>query len=346
MRRLVGPRSLIALGLVVALAYPWVLRSPYYHVLGFNVVMFATMATGWNILGGFAGYKSLGHSAFFGLGAYATALSANHLGWHPMVSAPFTSLAVAVVALGLGWIALRTSGTAFVLATIALLLIFRTLALNARDVTGGASGLSLPLPPWSPEFSRMPFYYYMLGGMLVALMVSSFVRSSRFGLGLQAIRDDDGKAEMVGVGTTLYKVIAFGLSAYFVALAGGVWAYFSAHISPVFAFNILVDVDIVLSTMLGGLGTIWGPVLGALIIVPARELILFQFESSTIHLTVFGGLMIAIIALLPRGIIPSLADWFHDRRRSRSVYTDALTADELARSHQGGAAEADRLPSG
>jgi len=321
--------------LIALLVYPWIRREPYYHVLGFNVLLLATMATSWNIMGGYTGYKSLGHSTFYGLGAYFVALAANQWGWNPLWSAPVLAFAVAGIALILGWIMLRTSGAAFVIATIAMMLIFSLLALNLREITGGAPGLSQPLPPWSPEFSRMPFYYYMLGVLIVAVAVSAYVRRSRFGLGLLAIRDDEGKAEMVGVNTTLYKVLAFGLSAYFVALGGGVWSYFTTHISPIFAFDILTSVDMILMTILGGQGTVWGPVLGAFILVPAKDLILFNidkvlsFAPSQIYVAILGLLMLVIVVFLPRGILPTISDRLEERRAPRAAHAGARTMEEM-----------------
>jgi ABC-type branched-subunit amino acid transport system permease subunit len=311
------------------LAYPWIWRAPYYHVLGFNVLLFATMATSWNIMGGYTGYKSLGHSAFYGLGAYLVALAAVHLGWNPFLSAPLVAVIVTLIAVLLGWIMLRTSGSAFVIATIAMLLIFRVLALNLRSITKGAPGLSQPLPPWSPEFSRMPFYYYMLFWLVISLLTSAYIRRSRFGLGLLAIRDDEGKAQMVGVSTTFYKVLAFGLSAFFVAVGGGVWSYSTTHISPAFAFDIIVGVDMILMTMLGGLGTLWGPVLGAFILVPASDFILFTFGSTAVHLAVFGALMTAIILFMPRGIIPTIRTLLEERRAPRAAHAGAMSMLEM-----------------
>ena len=315
--------------LLILLAYPWLFRAPYYHVLGFNVLLGAMMATSWNIMGGYTGYKSLGHSAFYGLGAYFVAIAANDLGWNPLISAPFLALIVALVAVLLGWIMLRTSGSAFVIATIAMLLIFRLTALNLRNITKGAPGLSQPLPPWTPEFSRMPFYYYILLWLIIAVFVSWYIRRSRFGLGLVAIRDDEGKAEMVGVNTTLYKILAFGASAYFVALGGGVWSYFTSHISPVFAFDIVTGVDMILMTMLGGLGTLWGPVLGAFILVPTADLILFTFGSSTIYLAIIGVLMMTVIVFLPKGILPSIQQWMQDHRAPHAAHQGALSMAEM-----------------
>ena len=317
------------IALLLLLIYPWIFRAPYYHVLGFNVLMGAMMATSWNIMGGYTGYKSLGHSAFYGLGAYLVAIAANDLGWNPLLSAPILALVVALVAVLLGWIMLRTSGSAFVIATIAMLLIFRLTALNLREITKGAPGLSQPLPPWSPEFSRMPFYYYILLWLIISIFVSWYIRRSRFGLGLVAIRDDEGKAEMVGVHTTLYKILAFGVSAYFVALGGGVWSYFTSHISPVFAFDIVVGVDMILMTMLGGIGTLWGPVLGAFILVPAADLILFSFGSNTIYLAVIGALMMTIIVFMPKGILPSIQQKIQDRHAPRAAHQGALSMAEM-----------------
>ncbi|HEY5671629.1 MAG TPA: branched-chain amino acid ABC transporter permease [Anaerolineales bacterium] len=315
--------------LLILLAYPWLFRAPYYHVLGFNVMLYAMMATSWNIMGGYTGYKSLGHSAFYGLGAYLVAIAANQLGWNPLLSAPLLAFVVALVAILLGWIMLRTSGSAFVIATIAMLLIFRLTALNLREITKGAPGLSQPLPPWTPEFSRMPFYYYMLLWLIISIFVSWYISRSRFGLGLVAIRDDEGKAEMVGVNTTLYKILAFGVSAYFVALGGGVWSYFTSHISPVFAFDIIVGVDMILMTMLGGLGTLWGPVLGAFILIPSSDLILFSFGSNTIYLAIIGALMITVIIFLPKGIIPTIQQRIQDHRAPRAAHEGAISMAEM-----------------
>jgi len=321
-----------ALGILLAL--PWIWREPYYHVLGFNTLLAATMAVSWNVMGGYTGYKSLGHATFFGLGAYLVALAATRWGWNPLWSAPLLAVVVLLAACALGWIMLRTTGAAFVIATIAMLLIFRLLALNLRELTGGAPGLSQPLPPWTPEWSRMPFYYYMLAVLIGALVVSAFIRRSRFGLGLLAIRDDEGKAEMVGVPTTLYKVLAFGISAYFVAVGGGIWSYHTTHISPIFAFDIILGVDMILMTMLGGLGTLWGPVLGAFILVPAADVILFQFGSTQLHLAIYGALMLSIILFLPRGVLPTAAGWLQRRHPPRSVYAEAPTMAEQVASKQ------------
>jgi branched-chain amino acid transport system permease protein len=169
----------------------------------------------------------------------------------------------------------------------------------------------------------------MLFWLIISLLVSWYIRRSRFGLGLVAIRDDEGKAEMVGVNTTLYKVLAFAFSAYFVGLGGGVWSYFTTHISPVFAFDIIVGVDMILMTMLGGLGTLWGPVLGAFILVPAADFILFTFGSTTIYLAITGLLMMAVIVFMPKGILPTIQEWVESRRAPRVAHEGAQSMAEM-----------------
>ncbi len=274
------------------------MRAPYYHVLGFNILLYAMMASSWNIMGGYTGYKSLGHSAFYGLGAYLVAIAANDLGWNPLFSAPFLALIVALVALLLGWIMLRTSGSAFVIATIAMLLIFRLTALNLREITKGAPGLSQPLPPWTPEFSRMPFYYYMLLWLIITILFPGTSAARASGWVWLPSGMTRAKRRWWASTPPCIRSWPLALSAYFVALGGGVWSYFTSHISPVFAFDIIIGVDMILMTMLGGLGTLWGPVLGAFILIPASDLILFRFGSNTIYLAIIGVLMMTVIVSL------------------------------------------------
>ncbi|HXF56549.1 MAG TPA: branched-chain amino acid ABC transporter permease [Actinomycetota bacterium] len=313
----------------IAVGFPWLYPEPYYHVLGFNVLMMATMGTSWNILGGYAGYKSLGHSAFFGLGAYAVAIAARYWSWDPLWSSPVLAVGVSLVAAGLGWVMLRTTGSAFVIASIAMLLIFRILALNLRGITGGSSGISQPLPPWPAQYAQLPFYYYMLSVWILSVAAAAFIRRTRFGLGLQAIREDEEKASAVGVNTTAYKILAFVVSAYFVALAGGIWSYRQVHISPIFAFDIMVAVEMILVAMLGGLGTVFGPTLGAVILVPLADFLRFRLGSTQLHIAVLGVAMLAVILGLPKGLVPTAAALVEKRGRQGSAYAGAKRIGEM-----------------
>jgi len=281
-------------------------------------MMAAVLASSWNILGGYAGYTSLGHAAFFGLGGYLVALAHNHFGWHPFISTWFLAFIVTGVALILGWISLRTQGSAFVVVTIAMVFIFRIVALNLASITNGARGLTQARPgwagvPWSPEFIKIPFHYIMLLLLCLTIFVSWRIRQSKFGLGLIAIREDEGKAEAVGINTMLYKVLAFGISAYFMGVAGGIYSYFFTYIDPQFIFDIFTGVTMVLIAILGGRGTLWGPVLGAFIMEPLGNWIIGTFGGTQIHLTIFGAILLIVMLFMPQGILPTLSEVIRQR---------------------------------
>jgi branched-chain amino acid transport system permease protein len=325
MTRLRIPRSAVVLGLLVAgLLYPVFERSQYYQHIMVMTLMAAVMASSWNIIGGYAGYTSLGHSAFFGLGAYLVAWTTNNYGWHPFISTWFLGFVVLAVALVMGWIALRTHGSAFVVVTIAIVFIFRLLALNLSDITNGAKGLTQPRPGWAgvdwpPEMIKIPFHYIMLALLILTLFVSWRIRHSKFGLGLVAIREDEGKAESVGIDTMLYKVLAFGISAYFVGVAGGIYSYFLTYIDPGFVFDVFASVTMVLIAILGGRGTLWGPVLGAFIMEPLANWVVGEFGGTQIHLAVFGGILLLVMLFMPQGILPTVTEFLQRRAKARAA---------------------------
>ncbi|MGE5249186.1 MAG: branched-chain amino acid ABC transporter permease [Bacteroidota bacterium] len=320
--------ALIAALFVAGIISPWVVPNQYYQHIIVMTLMAAVMASSWNIIGGYAGYTSLGHAAFFGLGGYLVAWTHNQYGWHPFVSSWFLALVVMAVALIMGWISLRTQGSAFVVVTIAIVFIFRLLALNLSSVTHGANGMTQPRPgwggvQWSPEFIKIPFLYFFLVLLCLTIFVSWWIRHSKFGLGLIAIREDEGKAESVGIDTMTYKVLAFGVSAYFVAVAGGIYSYFFTYIDPSFIFDIFLSVTMVLMAILGGRGTLWGPVLGAFIMQPLSIWVVGQFQGTTIHLTVFGGILLLVMLFMPQGILPTASEYLKRRARARMAVSDA-----------------------
>jgi len=311
----------IVIALIVLLAYPLVQREQYLQHVMIMTMMAAVLSSSWNILGGYAGYTSLGHAAFFGLGGYLVALAHNHYGWHPFISTWFLAIIVMAVALILGWISLRTHGSAFVVVTIAMVYIFRLVALNLSDITNGARGLTQPRPgwggvQWSPEFIKVPFHYIMLLLLCLTIFVSWRIRQSKFGLGLIAIREDEGKAEAVGINTMLYKVLAFGISAYFMGVAGGIYSYFFTYIDPQFIFDVFTGVTMVLIAILGGRGTLWGPVLGAFIMEPLGNWIIGEFGGTQIHLTIFGGILLLVMLFMPQGILPTISNAIKQRNKA------------------------------
>src|SRR5438445_3352614 len=191
-----------ALGLlfltVVALLLPMIAPDPATTNIAVFTVMYIGLATAWNIMGGYTGYISLGHAAFFGFGAYSLGLMLVHLniapGYGPFFLVPVAGLLTALLAVGIGWIALRTRAATFVIVAIAFMFMLQLLAENLVNLTGGGAGLGLPVPTWGGDFFAIPFYYAMLALAILGVAVSWVIRRSKFGLGLLAIRDDEDKA--------------------------------------------------------------------------------------------------------------------------------------------------------
>lgn len=332
MRSRVSPRGLgRALGAFVPLALaPLVFGEHWVVNIGIFVVMYAALATAWNLIGGFSGYLSLGHVAFFGVGAYANAIAFEHLalasGYGPFLLLPAIGIGVALVAIPIGWLALRTRAATFAIVTLTLVFVGQQLAFNLHSLTGGSPGISMPLPPFALSHFELPFYLAMLAVLAVTMLVSWWVRASNLGLLLFAIRDDEDRARGLGVHTTAVKVAVFAVSAGLVAMCGGVWAYYIGFIYPQFAFDPLVTIGMVLMAYLGGKGTLWGPVLGAFILVPAQQYLAYRLGASELYLVGYSAVFLMVMLLLPRGILPSLADRLAARRGARPAAPDGSKA--------------------
>jgi branched-chain amino acid transport system permease protein len=308
--------------IVLALLVPVFAADPATTNIAVFTAMYVGLATAWNIMGGYTGYISLGHAAFFGFGAYALGLILAHLGiaagYAPFLFVPVAGALTVVVALGIGWIALRTRAATFVIVTIAMMFMLQLLAENLVGLTGGGSGLSFPVPTWSGDFFNTPYYYVMLLLALVSLAVSWWIRRSKFGLGLLAIRDDEDKALAVGVPARTFKLTAFVVSGVLVGMIGAVYGYYVTYIYPQFVIDPLVGLSMVLMVFLGGLGTLWGPVVGALILEPAQLWLAYNFGASRLYLVFYAAVFLIVILLMPRGIVPSVMDLI-GRWRGRSA---------------------------
>jgi ABC-type branched-subunit amino acid transport system ATPase component/ABC-type branched-subunit amino acid transport system permease subunit len=304
--------AVCALGLIV---YPMVSDDLYYQNLIILSLVFAIGAVGLNIISGYGGYISLGQGAFVGLGAYTLAILATRV---PDVSVwwwvPLAGVVAGVFAAVLGVIALRTRGHSFVIITIAFLFLLQLVAINWPSFTNGTAGLTLPLPMWSIDYQNWPFYYSLLALLAASLLLSWRIRRTKFGMGLVAMREDEDKAATVGVDTPVYKLLGFVASAVFVGMAGAVYGYYLSFVDPLGMFNILLSVQILLSMLLGGRGTLWGPVLGAFLIEALNEFANNELGGGNARLLVFGGLMALVVLFLPRGILPSVAERLEARR--------------------------------
>jgi branched-chain amino acid transport system permease protein len=315
--------------LVIAVVFPQVVNSPLVMTMAIFTLIYAIMTTGWNILGGYTGYISLGHAAFFGIGAYSLSLLSSHLtistGYEPFFLLPVVGLIAAACAVPLGIITLRTRRHVFVVLTIAMLFIGQLLAINLRSVTNGSTGSGLPQPPWMGSAFNPPFYYTALLVLVIAVAVSWWIRQSKFGLGLLAIRDDEDRALGLGINADLSKLVCFVLAAFFIAIAGGIYAYFVTYIYPQFVFDPLADLSMVLMVFTGGLGTVAGPVLGAFLIEPAHEYFAFTYGSSGLYLILYGALFLVIILLLPEGVIPSVQNLITSQRAKRKSLASTVS---------------------
>ncbi len=310
---------LIAIALV---AFPLVFSTPAVTSIAFFSVLFMAAATAWNSFSGYSGYISIGHAVFFGSGAYTIALIALHLhlagGYGVFWYVPVAGGVAMVIAVPFGLIALRTRRHTFVVITIAAFFIFQLLAYNLSSLTLGSRGVTLPTPPWTGMGFNQRFYYAALCVLVVALLLSAGIRRSRFGLQLLALRDDEDRAAGLGVKTTRVKLIAFVVSAFSVGMAGAVWAYFLGDIHPQFAFTALFDLSVAIMAFLGGFGTISGPLLGAALLESLQQYFTIQYSSGSLYLIAYGVLFLVVIVLLPRGVIPTVADSYQRWRERRA----------------------------
>src|SRR5215208_6531370 len=307
-------RALIAVAALALAAYPLVSDDLYYQNMIILSLVFAIGAVGLNIISGYGGYISLGQGAFLGLGAYTLAILSTRVDASVWVWVPVAGVVAGLFAALLGVIAMRTRGPSFVIMTIAFLFLLQIVATNWSSLTQGTAGLTLPLPTWSIDIQNWPFYYTLYALLVASLALSWWIRRTKFGMGLIAMREDEDKAATVGVNTPVYKLLGFVASAVFVGMAGAIYGYYLAFVDPLGMFNILLSVQILLSMLLGGRGTLWGPVLGAFLIVPLNEFSNNSLGGGNARLLVFGGLMALVVLFMPRGIVPAITEFIEGRR--------------------------------
>jgi ABC-type branched-subunit amino acid transport system ATPase component/ABC-type branched-subunit amino acid transport system permease subunit len=331
-RSLREPRRLGHVVLLLAAAFlllfPVVSDDAYYENMIILSLVFAIGASGLNIIMGYAGYVSLGQGAFIGLGGYTIGVLATKIeGPSPWLWVPVAGLVTAIVAIGLGLVSLRSSGAAFVIITVAFLFLTGVVATNWVSLTNGTSGLTLPLPSWSRDIMNWPFYYALILLLVLQLVLSWVIRRTKLGMGLMAIRGDETKAATIGINLPVNKIIGFVASSVLVGMAGAIYGYYLTFIDPRGMFGILLSVQIVLSVLVGGSGTLWGPIVGAFIIEPLNEVANNNFGGGNVRLYLFGGLLMAIVIWLPRGILPTLEQmWQHRRTAGRAGLVGARIA--------------------
>ncbi|HWZ49357.1 MAG TPA: branched-chain amino acid ABC transporter permease [Herbaspirillum sp.] len=278
---------------LVLAGVPWY-GSDILIQFGINALLLAVLAQGWNIIGGYAGYASFGNSVFYGLGSYGVAIAM--VQWHlPFgVGMVFGVLLAIVFAVLLGIPVLRLKGHYFAIATLALSQVMTAIVSNVQ-LAGQNIGLVLP-----PLNNDPLFYELSLGLLVIATLTIFWLTRSRFGFGLIAIRENEEGAAVMGVNTTLYKVIAFTLSGIFSALAGGIHAYWITFLDPDSAFDISLNVKMIIMAVFGGPGTIFGPIVGAFSLSAISEFL--SSEVTSIAGLFFGLVIVAAVVIMPRGL--------------------------------------------
>jgi ABC-type branched-subunit amino acid transport system ATPase component/ABC-type branched-subunit amino acid transport system permease subunit len=323
------PRQHLVAGIVVLLLAfypvinPW---QPYPQGVLLLAFLLGVQAVSWNIVSGYAGYVSLGHSMFLGLGAYTAAIIALRTGINPVYVAPIGGVVAVIVAVLIGSIVLRTRGHAFVIITIALLLASQIVATNWKPLTNGSDGITLELPFWSRDFQNIPFYYIFLVLLVLTVLFSAWIARTKFGTGLIAIREDEGKAAAIGVNTTIFKILAYAASTFFIGVAGGVYAYFQTFLNPVGSFAILGSVLIVLSALVGGRGSLYGPVVGAFIVSLLNEGATVYGGGASARVLLLGGILVLVVLFLPAGLLPTLQKAWRKRHPVATEYTNQVGA--------------------
>lgn len=284
----------------------------YNYVLqvGITILMWIAMTSSWNILGGYTGYISLGHNVFFGVGAYVGGVMLTEFGISPFVSAPIAGLVALTLGLVAGLITFRAKGPAFIISTIALLLVV-FLLMDNWEAVGGSNGLSLPLPPFPVEWVKVPFYYAMMVAAILAVILGHRVAHSKMGLALRAIAADEVKAEVAGIDTRRFKLMAFALSAFFPGVVGAIWGYSLTYLRPTAFFAIAVAAQMVLMVIIGGRGTVAGPVVGSIFMIALNELSVTYLGASEINLAFTGAILVFALLFFPLGLVGTL------RRRNR-----------------------------
>jgi branched-chain amino acid transport system permease protein len=290
-------RIVLAALLLAALVLLPRVVSPYKLLTFTTVLSLALMAQGWNFIGGYTGYAAFGNVAFFGIGAYTTGLlmiSKRSVSFFPALAAG--ALLAAAVAVGIGFAVLRLKGHYFAIATLGVAEALREVASSWDSLTQGATGIDLPVRSDSSFF-----YYVALAFVVLGLVVTAWIERSKLGYGWVAIREDQDAARMLGIRTTLFKVIAYAFSAVFAALAGGIVAYQNIHVAPDDFFKIEYTLQMIIACIIGGVGTVWGPVLGAAIFQLLSTFVWSHFLE--LHPTVLGAIIIFFIVFLPRGLM-------------------------------------------
>jgi len=298
--------SLVAGLWLLVLALTPLYGDNYVVKIATFVALYGVLALSWNFIGGYAGYPSFATGAFLGLGAYAGAICQN-AGVPMIVAWLVAAVVVAAIAAAIGPVILRLRGHYFAIGSISLVEIGSVLASNWSSLTGGGEGLNVRFLPGGPDFIARFFLYAMLAILVAALATTLLVDRGRLGFGLRCIAQNEDAAEMVGVPSTRYKIAAFVLSGVFCGAAGAAYASWVGYIAPADAFGILLTVKVPVMVLLGGAGSVLGPLIGSAALVLLEETVWARFLDY--HQAILGAIIVALIFFLPGGLLGLRLRW-------------------------------------
>ena len=303
--------------LAVALAFPWVFPSSFMVNFGVMALFYAFIGQSWNIAGGFAGQLSFGHVAFFGVGAYASTVVQMRLGWSPWMGLPVSALAGAAVGGVIAVLSFRAGlkGSYFALITLAFAEVLRIIA-NSIDITGGGLGMLIPMKRSAANFQfveRVGFYFLILALTVGSIAIAEWLRRSRFGARLAAIRENEDAAMALGIDVFTEKVKVMLLSGALGGVGGCFFAQYFLYIDPTIVFGVDKSVEMLLVSMIGGAGTVYGPLIGSLLLAMVSDVTRLLTQVQGLSLVLYGALLVVIIAFLPNGLV----DLFRRKRGAR-----------------------------
>ena len=293
--------------LTVAILFPFVFPSNFMVNFGVMALFYAFIGQSWNISGGFAGQLSFGHVAFFGVGAYASTIVQLRLGWSPWLGLPAAALAGAAVGGVIGVLSFRAGlkGSYFALITLAFAEVLRIVT-NSVSFTGGGLGMLIPMKASAANFQfaeRSGFYFLILLMAALSVALAEWLRRSRFGAQLTAIRENEDSAKALGIHVFREKVKVMLLSGAIGGMGGCFFAQYFLYIDPLVVFGVDKSVEMLLVSMIGGAGTVYGPLVGALLLASISDITRVLTQIQGLSLVLYGGLLVVIIAYLPNGLI-------------------------------------------
>jgi len=307
--------SIAVLCLVALIIFPQVVQNPFVLHILIMILFYAALGSAWNLIGGFGGQLSLGHAAFFGLGAYSCVLLNIDRGVNPWIGMLVGALITSAFAAAISYPCFRLRGPFFTLATIAFAEVLRILTIYFKDFTRGSVGITIPQKMGLGNFmfrEKAPYVYIVLGFMVGVFLISYWIEKSRFGYQLVALREDEDAAESLGVNTTRAKLIAAIVSAALTSLGGVFYAQYILFIEPYSEFSLDLSIQFALVPMIGGMGTAVGPIIGSFVLTPLQELLRAWLggKYSGLHLVIYGCILMLVVIFMPQGILGLIKEKF------------------------------------